>query len=83
MSFYLVSLTKLEGVLSISYCAIETIDVQMLKNRSNHNKYHNVPEPDQDSADVGWQFRPSRCSQQQPNSGSGHMILASEFLERT
>ena len=46
MSFYVISLTKLEGVPSISYCEIETIDVQMLMNRSNHNTYYNVPEPD-------------------------------------
>ena len=28
------------------YCEIETIDVQMLMNRSNHNTCYNVPEPD-------------------------------------
>ena len=79
----MISLTKLEGVPSISYCEIETIDVQMLMNGSNHNTCYNVPELDQDWADVGWQYRPSGCSQHQPDSGSGPIILASAFLERT
>ena len=50
-SFYVISLTKLEGVPSILYCEIETIDVQMLMNESNHNTCYNAPEPD---PGLGW-----------------------------
>ena len=42
------------GVPSILYCEIETIDVQMLMNGSNHNTCYNVPEPDPACPGLGW-----------------------------